>query len=217
MNKKTLHKTQRGLLICGLVVAAFGLVTQAINYPWNTLTGTEVIADDPTPVSSTWITESRPADDEELVYLTNGKGDRTAADAENAVQVGIVKLPRTGAADNVVEGVEPGDLALGAGHLPGSALPGEDGNCVIAGDRTGQLMSHLNLLEEGDTILLSDEDTQYTYTVFSATTVEPTEVYITEPVSGRDAVLTLFTGTPEGSLKHRLVVQAELTAEEART
>ena len=44
-------------------------------------------------------------------------------------------------------------------------------------------MSHLNLLEEGDTILLSDEDTQYTYTVFSTTTVEPTEVYITEPAS----------------------------------
>lgn len=216
MERKTKTTIERGLLISGIAIAAFGLLTEGINYPWGTLVGKETIAADPAPVSEQWIEQSLPAE-EDLVYLTDCDAYGTATAPEEALQVGVIKLPKLGTADNVVEGTELKDLALGAGHLAGSALPGASGNCVIAGDRSDDLMRHLELLGEGDTILLADQDTQYTYTVFQAVTVEPTEVWVTEPVERREAVLTLFTGTPSGSLKQRLVVQAELTASEPRS
>ena len=152
MERKTKTTIERGLLISGIAIAAFGLLTEGINYPWGTLVGKETIAADPAPVSEQWIEQSLPAE-EDLVYLTDCDAYGTATAPEEALQVGVIKLPKLGTADNVVEGTDLKDLALGAGHLAGSALPGASGNCVIAGDRSDDLMRHLELLGEGDTIL----------------------------------------------------------------
>lgn len=210
MDRKTKSKVERGLLISGIIIAAFGLLSEGLNYPWASLAGREVIAEDPAPVSSNWITESISEEDE-LVYLTDGNAYGTETTAENAVQVGIIKIPKTGTADNIVEGTDLEDLALGTGHLAGSALPGQPGNCVLTGDCSEKMMRHLNMLGEGDTILISDQENQYTYTVFRTMTVHPTEVWIADPVENRDTVLTVFTATPSGSRKDRFAVQAELT------
>ena len=133
MERKTKTTIERGLLISGIAIAAFGLLTEGINYPWGTLVGKETIAADPAPVSEQWIEQSLPAE-EDLVYLTDCDAYGTAATApEEALQVGVIKLPKLGTADNVVEGTELKDLALGAGHLAGSALPGASGNCADRG------------------------------------------------------------------------------------
>ena len=70
MERKTKTTIERGLLISGIAIAAFGLLTEGINYPWGTLVGKETIAADPAPVSEQWIEQSIP-DEEELVYLTD--------------------------------------------------------------------------------------------------------------------------------------------------
>jgi sortase A len=44
-------------------------------------------------------------------------------------------IPRLGLSTIVVEGVQDGDLKLAAGHIPGTALPGKQGNIGIAGHR----------------------------------------------------------------------------------
>ncbi|MDO4270933.1 MAG: class D sortase [Eubacteriales bacterium] len=213
MERKTRKKLERGLLITGLLVASFGLLYEGFHYPWGALFGKETIPDDPAPVSEHWVEQS--VAEEAPVYLVGEDPyNEVAVLPEDAFQVGVIKIPKLSQADNVVEGVEQGSLKLGVGHMPGTALPGETGNCVLAGHRPSDLLRHLELVGENDTVLLSDQHTQYTYSVFRTMTVEPTEVWITEPVEGHESVLTLFTCTPYNVSTHRLVVQADLVSAE---
>ena len=67
-----------------------------------------------------------------------------------------MKIPRLDAELYVVEGDGPRELRRGPGHLAGTALPGENGNCVIAGHRD----THFRVLKdirEGDDIVLQTE------------------------------------------------------------
>jgi LPXTG-site transpeptidase (sortase) family protein len=58
-------------------------------------------------------------------------------------------IPRDGLDEVVVEGVEERSLRAGPGHLPGSALPGEPGNAVLAAHRDRHF-SRLDELAIGD-------------------------------------------------------------------
>ena len=101
-------------------------------------------------------------------------------------------------------------------HLKGTGFPWQEGaNTYIAGHRLGYpnepsflAFWDLNALENGDEITVTDADGKvYTYRVFKEFVVDPTELYVTEPVPGKD-VLTLQTCTlPDYS--RRLIVQAE--------
>ncbi len=216
MDKKSKRKFERILIISGIALAAFGLLTEAIQYPWGALAGQETIPEDPTPVSDQWASES--VAEEDVVYLAGGDSYGASAEQDQPVlQVGILKLPTLGKADNVLEGDDANTLMLGAGHIPGTALPGQAGNCAIAGRRESSLFYHLELVGEDASILLADQTQQYTYTVFHTAEVVPTDVSVLEPVEGRDSVLTLITGTPYGSNKKRLIVQAELTDTQPRS
>jgi sortase A len=102
-------------------------------------------------------------------------------------------------------------------HLNGTGFPWQDeANVYIAGHRLGYPASDsflafydLPSLENGDEVFLTDADgTRYTYRVYEQKTVPPTDLSVTEPVSGRN-ILTLQTCTlPDYS--QRLVVHAEL-------
>jgi sortase A len=56
------------------------------------------------------------------------------APVEGAV-IANLAIPRIGLSTVVLEGVADGDLKLAAGHIPGTALPGEPGNIGIAAHR----------------------------------------------------------------------------------
>src|SRR5947209_8230775 len=58
--------------------------------------------------------------------------------------VGKLVIPRLDAQLYVVEGTDAKDLRRGPGHLKGTALPGENGNCVIAGHRD----THFRILKD---------------------------------------------------------------------
>ncbi|MGB3632768.1 MAG: class E sortase [Rubrobacteraceae bacterium] len=104
-------------------------------------------------------------------------------------------------------------------HLKGTGFPWQqEANVYLAGHRLGYPATDsflafydLNKLEKGDKAFVTDANgTKYTYEVFKEFIVGPDDVYVTEPVPGRN-VLTLQTCTLPDYSK-RLIVQAELIA-----
>ena len=102
-------------------------------------------------------------------------------------------------------------------HLEGTGFPWQDdANVYVAGHRLGYpgtpsflAFYDLDNVKEGDQISVTDADgKEYDYKVFQVFTVDPSDLYVTEPVEGRN-ILTLQSCTlPDYS--QRLIVQAEL-------
>jgi sortase A len=71
----------------------------------------------------------------------------------------VAKLTFTKGGDSyiVLEGSTGSSLAFGPGHLAGTPLPGESGNCVIAGHRDTQF-SALRDVKKGDELLVQKPD-----------------------------------------------------------
>ncbi|CAA9466508.1 MAG: peptidase C60, sortase A and B [uncultured Rubrobacteraceae bacterium] len=102
-------------------------------------------------------------------------------------------------------------------HLEGTGFPWEEeANVYIAGHRLGYPNTDsflafwdLDALEDGDEITVTDANgKEYVYEVFEEFDVAPTDLYVLDPVPGKN-ILTLQTCTlPDYS--RRLIVQAEL-------
>ncbi len=117
----------------------------------------------------------------------------------------------------ITEGVEAGNFLNGVGHQPGTALPGQNGNLVIAGHRWlptkespyARIFQELPKLQVGETIEVAAADgTLYTYEVSSTEIVDPTEVRILDETDGPE--LTIYTCHPLTSTKYRYVVHSKL-------
>ena len=101
-------------------------------------------------------------------------------------------------------------------HLRGTGFPwSKEANVYIAGHRLGYVGTpswlgfwDLNEVDVGDEIYVTDAlGRKYEYRVFKDFVVDPTDVFVTRPVEGRN-VLTLQTCTlPDYS--RRLIIQAE--------
>jgi sortase A len=126
-------------------------------------------------------------------------------------------IPRLETELYVVEGDDVGDLRRGPGHLPGTALPGADGNCIIAGHRD----THFRVLKDikaGDDIVLETSRGKYLYRVQYTRVVSPTNTSPLKPTA--DAVLNLITCYPfyyVGSAPKRFIVAARLAGTVPRT
>jgi sortase A len=122
----------------------------------------------------------------------------------------IPKIDRLKDGWNVIEGVSVADLRNGAGHIPGTALPGQPGNSVISGHRTtwGMPFHELNTLDPGDRIEVDTALGTHVYEVREIHIVKPTDLWVTEPRDG--AWLTLTTCHPKYSARERYVVVAQL-------
>jgi sortase A len=141
---------------------------------------------------------------------------RAAAEPASARQVAVgdtlakLKIPRLGAELYVVEGDGARELRRGPGHLAGSAQPGGDGNCIIAGHRD----THFRVLKdirEGDDIVLETQTGQYLYRVKKTHIVTPDDTDSLRPTATPE--LNLITCYPfyyVGSAPKRFVVEAQL-------
>ncbi|MHB1001004.1 MAG: sortase [Armatimonadota bacterium] len=120
-------------------------------------------------------------------------------------------IPKIGLNAVVVEGTSSSALRRGPGHFPGTALPGEQGNCCIAGHRNmyGSWFRKLNKLYYGDTVMIKISGKQYIYKVVKVFTVRPNDLSVLKDTSKR--TLTLITCTPVPRPTHRLIVIAEMT------
>jgi sortase A len=119
-------------------------------------------------------------------------------------------IPRLDAQLYVVEGDGARELRRGPGHLTGTAMPGANGNCVIAGHRD----THFRVLKDirkGDDIVLETRTGKYLYRVRSVKVVSPKNTESLQPTS--EAELNLITCFPfyyVGSAPKRFVVEAQL-------
>lgn len=102
-------------------------------------------------------------------------------------------------------------------HLDGTGFPWqEEANVYIAGHRLGYPNTpsflafwDIDNLVEGDRIFVEDANgREYTYEVFQTLEVEPTDLFVTEPIGGKN-IITLQTCTLPDYAK-RVIVQAEL-------
>ena len=125
--------------------------------------------------------------------------------------VAIIAIPRIGLDQVVVEGVGAPQLAVGPGHYPGTALPGQPGNSGIAGHRTthGAPFNALAELVPGDPVVLTTLQGTFTYRVTRSLVVAPDDVAVLRPTAVPQ--LTLTTCNPKYSAAQRLVVEARLT------
>lgn len=135
--------------------------------------------------------------------------------------IGVLRLPALGSDQvyGVVEGVVPDQLRRGPGHFPGTALPGQVGNLVIAGHSgiDQAPFDALPTLETGDEVLVEDGRATFRYLVTGVRRVPASATDVLLPVRSRPGVeprraqLTLITCAYEQSaVSGRWVVEAEL-------
>jgi sortase A len=135
---------------------------------------------------------------------------RTQSKVELGDAVGKLTIPRLDTELYVVEGDQASELRRGPGHVAGTAMPGEDGNCIIAGHRD----THFRVLKDirkGDEIVLQTAAGQYTYRVKTTQVVSPSNTASLKPT--QRAELHLITCYPFyylGSAPKRFIVEADL-------
>ncbi|MGA1074420.1 MAG: sortase [Ilumatobacteraceae bacterium] len=129
------------------------------------------------------------------------------------IELGTIEIPKIDVSMTMYEGIRLSTLDRGPGHWPGTAMPGQVGNVVVAGHRTSghQVFRNIDALVEGDEILFTETDgSVHRYRVTSSRIVVPTEVWIVDQTPTPTA--TLFACHPPGSVRERYVVFAELVA-----
>lgn len=90
---------------------------------------------------------------------------------------------------SVAYGVGENTLEKTPGWLTTSALPGEDGMCVVYGHRNRNHLKVLEKVERGDAITVTMDGAVYTYTVSDITIYESTDDLRLPLVDGRTLVL----------------------------
>lgn len=142
--------------------------------------------------------------------LGDGRAVLAEAPPPDGDALGRIRIPAAGVDWTVVEGVGPADLRRGAGHMPGTALPGQPGNAVISGHRTtyGAPFHNLDRVAAGDLITVTTITGTHVFQVVEALVVRPGEMWVTEQWQG--SWLTLTTCHPRFSSRERLVVFARL-------
>ena len=135
------------------------------------------------------------------------------ASEDSKLQIfGYLEISSINVKQYVLSGTNENTLELGPGHYSSTALPGTGGNVGIAGHRTtyGAPFGDLDVLNIGDTILLTVDSKTYHYQVDSIDVVEAVGGEYVLFDRGDDR-LTLTTCHPKYSAKERLIVSGILT------
>lgn len=134
---------------------------------------------------------------------------RTSVAPFSQFEISIPKLD----IDSALVAVDSNDLDKGLAHLPGSALPGEQGNVFISGHSSvlfNNNFSKLSKLKLGDEIKVKVSETEFQYRVLSTKVVDPKDVSVIAPPDSAGRYLSLMTCVPPGLNIKRLVVLGEL-------
>jgi sortase A len=185
----------------------------AIASQWNTDQGAESGLQDQSEVTQTPL-GTRPF--RGSTSHEAAKSSRFTLVPHQGAAIARLSIPRLDATLYVVEGDDDHDLKRGPGHLIGTAMPGQGGNCVIAGHRD----THFRVLKNihnGDEILLTRNGETWRYRVDELSIVSPDNLSPLQP--SRTAVLNLITCYPFdylGSAPKRFIVHARLENEPLR-
>ena len=139
--------------------------------------------------------------------------DLTAYGVEDEI-IGVLEIPAMKLTMPVYLGASDEHLAAGAAVLGNTSAPigGANTNCVIAGHRGwrgADYFRHIDCLQVGDTVTLTNLWETLTYTVADIRIIQPHEVDKIKIQQGRD-LLTLITCHPYASGgRERYVVYCE--------
>jgi sortase A len=123
--------------------------------------------------------------------------------------MGRIEIARLGLSAMIIEGDGPATLRRAVGHIPGTSLPGQNGNVALTGHRD-TFFRPLRNVRRNDIITLTTLQGQYRYRVLSTQVVTPDNVSILD--SGENEILTLITCHPfyfVGPAPDRFIVRAE--------
>jgi sortase A len=124
---------------------------------------------------------------------------------------GTLALPTLGVSQPLHEGVTLTAINRGPSHWPGTAMPGEVGNVVVAGHRTTHTKPFYDLdkLVPGDPLVFTMNDgTVWTYELTGIEIVGPDAMHIVD--QKRELGATLFACHPLGSAAQRIVARFAL-------
>ena len=124
--------------------------------------------------------------------------------------LGRIEISTVGLEAMILEGTDSRTLRRAVGHIPGTPLPGQQGNVVITGHRD-TFFRPLHKIRKDDEITLTTLSGSYRYSVDSTKVVEPED---TEALADSDdSVLTLVTCYPfyfVGPAPRRFIVRAHM-------
>ena len=130
--------------------------------------------------------------------------------AEPVIELGTISIPAIDVEMGLHEGIRLTTLDLGPGHWPGTAMPGAQGNVVVAGHRVSkhQVFLRINELVVGDEIIYETDAGRFVYAVTDLQVVEPSDLWIIDQTPAYTT--TLFACHPPGSTAQRYAVSATL-------
>ena len=141
--------------------------------------------------------------------------DSPAVAVRNGALLGRIEIPAVGIAAMVLEGLEYKILLRAVGHVPGTALPGRQGNVALAGHRD-TFFRGLRDIGVDDEITLTTSNGSYSYRVESIKVVKPEDVEVLN--ASDESILTLVTCYPfelVGTAPRRFIVRAHRLPEDA--
>jgi sortase A len=124
--------------------------------------------------------------------------------------IGRIAVPRLNLSAVAREGVDVRTLRSSVGHVPGTALPGAEGNAAFAAHRD-TFFRPLEGIRTGDEVVVTTPTGVHRYGVTGTRIVDPSEVSVLHATAGRQ--LTLVTCYPfnfVGNAPKRFIVQATL-------
>ena len=122
--------------------------------------------------------------------------------------LGRIEISTIGLSVMILEGTDAAILRRGVGHIPGTSLPGQEGNVAIAGHRD-TFFRPLRKIRQNDEITLTTLNGSYRYRVDSTQVIEPDDTEVLD--ASNEAILTLVTCYPfsfVGSAPKRFIVRA---------
>ncbi len=198
-NLKTKHHIQSILFGLGIgsvavLIMLFGFFNERVIAPF--VTPSKTVTSTPIISNGTQVVSSNP---EVIIPKIN-------------VQIPVVYDQTSISEDDIQKSLESGVV-----HYATTSSPGEQGNTVIFGHSSNNILNKgkykfafvlLNRLEVGDTFSLTKGGKQYTYRVYEKKVVKPNDVSVLGPAS-KPSTATLITCDPPGTSINRLVVFGE--------
>jgi len=138
------------------------------------------------------------------------EADRASVEsaAPKGSSLGQIEISSIGLTAMIEEGDDGRTLRRAVGHLPRTALPGQQGNVVIAGHRD-TFFRPLRNIQKGDEIILKTLNGSYRYRVDFTEVVAPQDTGVLD--NSNEAILTLVTCYPfyfVGPAPRRFIVRA---------
>jgi sortase A len=127
--------------------------------------------------------------------------------------IGRIEISSIGIAAMVMEGTDGKTLSVAVGHVPGTPVPGQQGNVVLAAHRD-TFFRGLRKIRKDDEIVMTTLGGSYHYVVDSTQVVDPDDIKELAPTP--DDFLTLVTCYPfyfVGPAPKRFIVRARLASE----